>query len=215
MTIKHEWRKAEKGVYLPKAKPVLVDLAPMNYITIEGAGSPEEERFGRCISVLYPLAYAIKMNLKKLDNPPKGYLDYTVYPLEGFWDLNETAQQNFTGQVNKDDFVYKLMLRQPDFVTREFFDEMKRVVKEKLSRKGEETDFVEHVVFETISEGRSLQMLHVGRFADEDQSFKIMEDYADENGLTRQSKAHKEIYLSDFRKVPEEKLKTVLRFKVV
>ncbi|MEE9408672.1 MAG: GyrI-like domain-containing protein [Polaribacter sp.] len=57
-------------------------------------------------------------------------------------------------------------------------------------------------------------MLHIGSFDDESASFKIMEQFAKESNLERQSKIHREIYLSDFRKVPTEKLKTVLRFKV-
>ena len=41
-----------------------------------------------------------------------------------------------------------------------------------------------------------------------------MEKFAQKNDLIRISKNHREIYLSDFRKVAPEKLKTVLRFKV-
>ena len=106
------------------------------------------------------------------------------------------------------------MLRQPSFITKQFYREMKEILKEKLSKKRENTDFVENIKFEEISEGKCVQMLHVGKFADEDKTFKIMEDFTSENELMRTSKAHKEIYLSDFRKVPEEKLRTTLRFKV-
>ncbi|MEM9687602.1 MAG: hypothetical protein AAF934_11875 [Bacteroidota bacterium] len=41
-----------------------------------------------------------------------------------------------------------------------------------------------------------------------------MEAFAEANHLKRLLKSHREIYLSDFRKVAPEKLKTVLRFKV-
>ena len=41
-----------------------------------------------------------------------------------------------------------------------------------------------------------------------------MEEFAKNKDLVRDSKVHREIYLSDFRKVPSEKLKTVLRFKL-
>jgi hypothetical protein len=57
-------------------------------------------------------------------------------------------------------------------------------------------------------------MLHVGPFDTETESFRLMEEYASEQGLLRASKLHREIYLSDFRKTAPEKLKTVLRFKV-
>ncbi len=57
-------------------------------------------------------------------------------------------------------------------------------------------------------------MLHIGSYDNEPATFKIMEDYAKNQGLQRDSKVHREIYLSDFRKVAPEKLKTVLRFKL-
>ena len=41
-----------------------------------------------------------------------------------------------------------------------------------------------------------------------------MEAFADNNKLTRISHKHREIYLSDARKVSPDKLKTVLRFQV-
>ena len=41
-----------------------------------------------------------------------------------------------------------------------------------------------------------------------------MEHYCKEMKLRRKTKMHREIYLSDARKVVEEKLKTVLRFEV-
>ncbi|PID89246.1 MAG: hypothetical protein CSB01_03015, partial [Bacteroidia bacterium] len=59
-----------------------------------------------------------------------------------------------------------------------------------------------------------IQMLHIGSYDDEPASFRQMEALADDLNLKRKSKVHREIYLSDFRKVPTEKLKTVLRFQV-
>jgi hypothetical protein len=49
---------------------------------------------------------------------------------------------------------------------------------------------------------------------DEPQSFQVMHEYAESHQLERTSFVHREIYLSDFRKVATEKLKTVLRFQV-
>ncbi|MCK5197135.1 MAG: GyrI-like domain-containing protein, partial [Spirochaetales bacterium] len=63
-------------------------------------------------------------------------------------------------------------------------------------------------------EGKCVQMMHLGSYDNEPESFKQMEQYCKENKLTRESKQHREIYLSDVRKVSPEKLKTVLRFKV-
>ena len=49
---------------------------------------------------------------------------------------------------------------------------------------------------------------------DEPESFQKIEDFAGKENLNRISKVHREIYLSDARKVEPAKLKTVLRFKV-
>ena len=147
------------------------------------------------------------MTLKK-EATFESYQDYTVYPLEGVWDINEAAKQNFEGKINKDDLVFKLMIRQPNFVDKAFFDKMLELTKKKKPH-----ELLEKVKFEKITDGKCIQMMHIGSYDDEPASFEIMETFAEEENLTRLSKVHREIYLSDFRKVPAEKLKTVLRFK--
>jgi len=41
-----------------------------------------------------------------------------------------------------------------------------------------------------------------------------MEAFVTNQGLVRQSKIHREIYLSDARKTDSDKLRTILRFRV-
>ena len=206
--MKHEWKKAEKGIYLPKNKPELVEMPAMNFFTIKGEGNPNSDHFPEYIGVLYSLSYAVKMSPKK-NLAPKGYYEYTVYPLEGVWDLKEKAKLNYTGVINKDDLVFKIMIRQPDFVTEEFALEIIEYTKKNKPHK-----LLDEVVFETFTEGKCLQMLHLGSYDDEPASFKLMEEFAEENRLVRKCKTHREIYLSDARKVEPAKLKTVLRFGV-
>ncbi len=206
--MKHEWRKQEKNIYLPKNKPEIVIVPKYKYFTIEGEGNPNSESFADYVAVLYSLSYAVKMSYKK-GMEPNGYFNYTVYPLEGFWDINEEAKKNFTGTVNKDDLEFKLMIRQPDFVNIEFVDKIVRFTKEKKPH-----ELLESVNFELIEEGRCVQMLHLGSYDNEPDSFKVMEEFTSDQGLKRVSKNHKEIYLTDARKTPAEKLKTVLRFQV-
>jgi hypothetical protein len=208
MQDKHEWRKKEKALYLPKNKPEVIDIPEFKFITIEGEGSPSDSVFTDYIGALYSLAYTIKMMPKKIDRQPKGYFDFTVYPLEGVWDINDKAKANFKGRINKEDLVYKLMIRQPDFVSENFYSEMLEVAKEK-----KKNPLLEQINFERLSEGRCVQMLHLGPFEDEPASFEIMEDFAKSEGVVRLSKMHREIYLSDPRKVAPEKLNTVLRFQ--
>lgn len=207
--LKHEWRKLEKAFYLPKQQPEVVNIPAFQFITIAGEGNPNSQHFTDCIAALYPIAYAIKMMPKKMVTKPEGYYDYTVYPLEGVWDLNEKGRKNYDGTFNKDDLVFNLMIRQPDFVNESFYQEMLALTKKKSPN-----PLLDQVKLETITEGKCVQMLHLGPYDDEPASFRIMEAFAQEQGLERLSKVHREIYLSDFRRVAPEKLKTVLRFRV-
>ncbi len=207
--MKHEWRKKEKSIYLPKNKPELINISEYVFIKLSGAGNPNDDFFSEYIQALYSVAYAIKMNLKKVEKKPENYRDWAVYPLEGVWDISENAKINIDGRINKDDLIFDLMIRQPDFVNEDFFNESLNITKKKKPN-----DYLEKMQFQKISEGKCVQMLHIGSFDDEFKSFEQMEKFTSEVGLRRKSKNHREIYLSDFRKVEAAKLKTVLRFQV-
>lgn len=204
--MKYEWRKKEKEYYIPKEKPQLVEIPKFKYFTLKGQGNPNTEAFKECIGVLYSLSYAIRM-MPKNGITPDGYFEYTVYPLEGIWDLTEEGRLEET--LNKDELVYKLMIRQPDFVTEEVVNMAMEIVKKKKPH-----PLLEKVEFESIKEGLCVQMLHVGPYDDEPRTFSVMKEFCIENNLEIKTLAHKEIYLSDFRKMEASKLKTVLRYLV-
>lgn len=204
--MKHEWRKHEKEFYMPKEKPVLVEIPKLKFFTIKGEGNPNSGGFSEAIGVLYSLAYAIRM-MPKNGYTPEGYFEYTVYPLEGIWDLTEEGRKQKV--FNKDELVYTIMIRQPEFVTEEIVMKAMEIVKKKKPH-----PLLEKVKFETISDGLSVQMLHIGHYDDEPKTFAIMKEYCKENKLVLKTKVHREIYLSDFRKTKAEKLKTVLRYMV-
>ena len=206
--MKHEWRKSEKQLYLPKPVPQLISVPSFSFFTIEGSGNPNHAFFDEYIKVLYSLSYGIKMTARKV-NGLQRYFDYTVYPLEGVWDLNEHGRQAKQEVINKDDLVFTLMIRQPDFVTVDFANEVADAVYKKKPH-----SLLKQVKFESITEGNCIQMLHLGSYDNELASFAIMERYATQEKYIRLSKIHREIYLSDVRKVSPEKLKTVLRFSV-
>jgi hypothetical protein len=206
--MKHEWRKSEKNFFLPKNKPEIVEIPEFGYFTVEGNGNPNDEHFSQFIEVLYSLSYAVRMSPKK-GLAPDNYFEYTVYPLEGIWDIADSAKEKFDGTLNKDYLIFKLMIKQPDFVDIPFAEKIIEITKEKKPNQ-----LLGKVRFEKISDGKCIQMLHIGSYDNEPESFGLMEDFAKSKGLHRISKNHKEIYLSDARKVPSEKLKTVLRFQV-
>lgn len=208
--MKHEWRKAEKNIYLPKRQPVKIELHPMKYFTIKGADNPNSEGFSEAVGALYGMAYGVKMAPKK-GKTPAGYFDYTVYPLEGFWSLNDVGIQQFKEDqtFNKEDLIFKIMIRQPDFVTSDFALE----IMEDVSKR-KPNEYNERIKFEVIEEGLCLQALHVGSYDTENNTFSIMDEYCKEHKLKRLAPYHKEIYLSDPRKTMPEKNKTTLRFSV-
>ncbi|MDC7224639.1 MAG: GyrI-like domain-containing protein [Spirochaetales bacterium] len=206
--MKYEWRKEEKGLYLPKAIPTEVRVPEMGFFCVEGAGNPNGEAFGEYIQALYSLAYGVRMSGKG-GTAPEGFFEYTVYPLEGVWGLTEKGRAEYDGSLNKDELAFTLMIRQPDFVTADYAAELCERTKKKKPH-----PLLEKVRFERREEGRCVQMLHLGPYDEEPASFERMEEFCRAEGLVRQGKVHREIYLSDVRKTAPEKLKTVLRFSV-
>ena len=206
--MKHEWKKSEKQFYVPACRPSLITVPEFKFFTIEGEGNPNDAFFADYIGVLYALSYGVKMSPRK-GMAPEGYFDYTIYPLEGVWDLNEEGRKTYNGTFNKDHLVFKLAIRQPDFVEEAF---AWKILEE--TKKNKPHELLAKVNFERITEGKCIQMLHLGSYNDEPETFRIMEEAAARMGVVRKVKTHREIYLSDARRVSAEKLRTVLRFEV-
>lgn len=206
--MKHEWKKAEKQYYAPKNQPESLRVPEFKFFTIEGEGNPNDPFFSEYIGVLYSLSYGVRMSHKQ-GIAPAGYFEYTVYPLEGVWDLIDKSKYDPSRPLDKNNLKFKLMIRQPDFVTPDFA----RQIKERTEKK-KPHQLLTGVKFEKIEEGLCVQMLHLGSYDDEPQTFSVMEQYCQEKNLIRASKVHREIYLSDARKTAPEKMKTILRFKV-
>lgn len=204
--MKYEWRRNDKKFYLPKNKPELISVPVMKFLMLDGRGDPNGEGFSEAVGVLYSAAYAIKM-LPKAGKVPKGWYDYTVFPLEGVWDLDVSEGR---GKVlDKSKLIYTIMIRQPDFVTDEIAEEaIERVRKKKYS------PLMEKLRFGELEDGSCVQMMHIGSYDSEPASFRRMEEFCGENGLERTEMRHREIYISDIRKTEPDKLKTVLRIKV-
>ena len=206
--MKHDWKKEEKAFYAPKNKPEQVYLPAMNFFSIRGEGNPNHPAFAEYIAVLYSLSYAVKMSPKS-GRAPAGYYEYSVYLLEGVWDITEDAKQKPMETLDKDALVFNLMIRQPDFVTNAYASDVIEQVKKKKPH-----SLLDKVRFETIDEENCVQLLHLGSYDNEAQIFATMEAFAESEGLVRKYKTHREIYLSDARKTVTEKLKTILRFQV-
>lgn len=101
------------------------------------------------------------------------------------------------------------MIRQADFVTKEVVDKAFENVKKNKPHR-----LLDEVIFDTIKDGLSVQILHLGAYDNEAESFQIIKEFIIDNNLEIVSLKHREIYLSDARKVDPEKFKTLLRYKV-
>lgn len=204
--MKHEWRKVEKELYLPKAVPELVTIPKQKFFMVKGKGNPNSNSFAEKIGVLYSLAYAVRM-MPKQGFTPDGYFEYTVYPLEGVWDMTEKGRKSET--FNKNELLYTIMIRQPEFVTTDVVERAFETVRKKKPH-----PILDEVTFEMQEDGLSVQMLHVGAYDNEPESFKLMNEFIVSHNLEKRSPVHREIYLSDVNKVQPDKLKTVLRYMV-
>jgi hypothetical protein len=112
-----DYKKEYKDLYMPKDKPVLIDVPKMNFIMVDGAGNPNDNPgFMEAVELLYGLSYTIKMSHKN-GQAPAGYFEYVVLPLEGLWWIEGGS---FSFDI-RDNWQWTLMIRQPEFVTLDFF----------------------------------------------------------------------------------------------
>ncbi|MBD5531327.1 MAG: transcriptional regulator [Lachnospiraceae bacterium] len=204
-----DYKKEYKQFYMPKNKPGIVEIPPMNYLAVRGSGDPNEEgsEYKQSIGLLYAIAFTIKMS-KMGDHRIEGYFDYVVPPLEGFWWQDGVKGIDYS---HKENFQFISVIRLPDFVTKADFDwaigEAERKKKADFSK----------VEWMTYNEGLCVQCMHIGAYDDEPKTVRLMHDFMEEQGYEldiTESRYHHEIYLSDARKVAPERLKTVLRHPI-
>lgn len=204
-----DFKKEYKEFYLPKNKPQIVNVPKANYIAIRGQGNPNEEggAYQRAISVLYAVAYTLKMSYKS-DYKIDGFYEYVVPPLEGFWWQDGICGVDYS---KKDEFNWISIIRLPDFITRENFDWAVKTASEKKKIDCSKAEFL------TIEEGLCVQIMHIGSFDDEPASLEKMDKYLAENGYEKdfsETRLHHEIYLSDPRKSTPDKQKTAIRHPI-
>ncbi|MDZ4133848.1 MAG: GyrI-like domain-containing protein [Dethiobacteria bacterium] len=207
MKAKVDFKKENKDLYQPGSKPTVIDVPPMDFIMLDGAGDPTREAYQQAVGVLYALTFTIKMS-KMGGNQPVGYFEYVLPPLEGLWWISGGAF-SFDQREN---WLWTSMIRQPGFVTPAVFD----WALDECRRKKPALD-LSKARQESFTEGLCVQMMHIGPYADEPRSVDLMKRFMAENDLVDQTgseRKHHEIYLSDPRKMTPEKLKTVLRHPV-
>lgn len=204
-----DYKKEYKEFYMPKNKPEIVIIPPMNYIAVRGKGNPNVEGgdYQQAISILYSVAYTLKMSYKT-DYKIEGFFEYVVPPLEGFW-----WQDNIKGidYSNKDAFHWISVIRLPDFISERDFAWAVQTASQKKKIDCSPAEFL------TIDEGLCVQIMHLGSFDSEPATVALMENYLTEQGFVNDlndQRLHHEIYMSDARRVAPEKWKTVIRHPI-
>jgi len=204
-----DFKKEYKEFYMPGNKPQIVSVPKANYIAVRGKGDPNEEggAYQQAISVLYAVAYTLKMSYKT-DYKIKGFFEYVVPPLEGFWWQDDVEGVDYT---DKSSFNWISVIRLPDFITESDFEWAVAAASRKKKLDCSSAEFL------TIDEGLCVQMMHHGSFDEEPESVAMMDRFLSENGYANdfgEGRLHHEIYMSDARKVPAEKWKTVIRHPI-
>ena len=196
-------KKRYAALYKPSAKvPTLVDVPPLRFLMIDGQGpyGAASEPFTESVQALYTLSYQVKFAAKRLG------LIYPVMPLEGlYWQIGADMG---TTPASPEDTAWRLMILLPDEVEGELVDATrdKAIAKKGLPRLAD-------VRVQTFSEGVSVQVMHLGPYAEEPATVKRLLSFAAQRGL-KPTGPHHEIYLSDPSKTAPEKMKTVLRYGV-
>ena len=196
---KIDYKKELKHLYRSSAKKVeVVEVPKMNFLMIDGDGGPNHPTFQNAIEVLFPLSYTLKFMIKKSDIG----IDYGVLPLEGLWWADDMS--SFI-KDKKDDWKWTLMIMQPELVKKGM---VVKAIEE--VRKKKNPVALPLVRFESFSEGKVAQIMHIGPFSEEGPTVEKLHALIGDSGSQRIGKHH-EIYLSDIRRAAPEKWKTIIR----
>ncbi len=204
-----DYKKEYKEFYMPGNKPSIINIPKINYIAVRGKGNPNQKNgeYQNAISLLYAIAYTIKMSYKS-SHKINGFFEYVVPPLEGFWWQDDVDGMDYN---RKEDMKFISIIRLPDFVTKEEFNWAKEE-----ATKTKKQDFTK-VEFLTYEEGICVQCMHNGSYNDEPATIAMMHEYAYKNGYKldiTDTRYHHEIYLNDPRKCDVMKLKTIIRHPI-
>ena len=195
---KLDLKKVRKELFTaPLDRFVPVDVPRASYLMVDGHGDPNTApAYKHAVESLYATAYTIKFACKADGQ------DFVVMPLEGLWSARDP--ESFTAR-RKGEWDWTMMIMVPDYVDKTRSQSAKSMAQTKLGA------LSESLRLESLEEGLSLQALHVGSYDDEGPLLARLHGEVMPDGGYDFAGRHHEIYLGDPRKVPPEKLKTILR----
>ena len=197
---KVDYKKELKHLYKPSPLKIeFRDIPKMNFLMIDGTGDPNTSlAYKEAIEALFTLSYTLKFIIKKGEQE----IDYGVMPLEGLWWVDDKSKFD---PNKKEDWKWTALIMQPAVVTGELVTRAIEEVRKKKNPKA-----LSKIRFETFTEGKAAQTLHIGPFSKEGPTIKKVHDFIIDNGYKLSGKHH-EIYLSDIRRAAPEKWKTIIR----
>lgn len=183
----------------------LLEVPDANYLMIDGQGDPNTDpRFASALAALYPLAYTVKFAARE-----RYGRDYVVPPLEGLWWADGDDMAVFTEPRDKSRWRWTLLNFTPAWVEADLIDQARdRLDQRRDDRRPERLD---EVRWSVLSEGQCVQTLHVGSFDEEGPVLARMHDQVIPDHGMRMAGHHHEIYLSDLRRTPPNRQRTILR----
>lgn len=196
---KLDLKKTYRELYRAKPEPALVEVLPLQYLMVDGEGDPNTApAYQEAVEALYSLSYTLKFMVKSM---PEG-TDYGVMPLEGLW-WSEPIEA--FSLERKDDWKWTSLILQPDFITPALVEEAKRQAAAKKTLPA-----LPKVRLMRLEEGKCVQLLHIGPYAEEEPTIQRLHDFILDQGLRFRGKHH-EIYLGDPRRAAPDKLQTIIR----
>ena len=204
-----DFKKEYKEFYSPKDQSSIITIPKANYLAVKGNGNPNIEggEYQSAIAILYAVAYALKMSYKT-DYQIKGFFEYVVPPLEGFWWQDGIEGIDYS---HKESFNLLSVIRVPDFISRNDVNWAKERAAKKKKIDCNPLELL------AIDEGLCVQIMHHGTYDDKPATVKLMDDYIARQGYQndfKENRLHHEIYLSDPRKTAKEKTKTIIRHPI-
>ncbi len=201
---KIDLKKELKDIYsASKSKAAIVKVPKLNYLMIDGEGDPNTSiEYQQAMEALFPVSFKVKFISKKEKSR-----DYVVMPLEGLWWMDN--MEDFTIE-DKSGWKWTAMILQPNFITKSMIEQAMEDVETKKN-----PDALSKIRFESLEEGSSAQIMHIGPYSEEGPTVATLHDFIEKEGHdfdgNMAGQRHHEIYLSDMRRTKPERLRTIIR----
>ena len=196
---KIDLKKEYPQYYKSGKKPEIIDVEESKFLSLLGMGAPEGALFMNSIEALYAVAFVVKKSYQLRDQ------DFVVPKLECFWWVESDLSLD---ETPRNEWFWELLIRMPEFIEEEKVDDS---IAEVIRNKN--ISLANEVYLKNLTEGKSVQIMHIGSYEEEKESIEKILEYVLSEGLENCGRHH-EVYISDPTRTPTERLKTILRYAV-